>query len=215
MPMLRAFYSDPHYGHANSIKYCDRPFVDVEDMNEKMAALYNEVIGPDDDCLWMGDCFFGAMHKVPNAQALLARLNGRKWLTLGNHDHKRHEFYLKLGFSGVFDKGIYLQMGSRVVYVNHYPASAFHPGDDKYQDRFPIVPEGVVLMHGHTHEKLRVTEHNALHAGVDAWSYKPATWDEMVALAESIPPEGSKINQEALLRKRKEHAEKQAAAETM
>jgi len=189
---IRGFYSDPHYGHANSIKYCDRPFADVDDMTEKMVALYNEYIDDSDTCVWMGDCYFGAMHKLFNVQALMARLRGRKVLTLGNHDMKNPSYYLKLGFDLVFEKGFFIEMAGRTVYVNHYPASAFHPGDDRYQDRFPILRPGEILMHGHTHEKVRVTPYNALHAGVDAWGYRPALWEEMEALVKTISPEGTK-----------------------
>lgn len=201
---IRGFYSDPHYGHANSIKYCDRPFTDVDDMTERMVVLYNECVGDNDDMWWMGDCFFGQMCKEAKAKELLSRLRGRKLLTMGNHDHKPREYYLRLGFSEVLEKGFYVQMAGRTVYVNHYPASAYHPGDEKYQARFPVLNPGEILMHGHTHEKVRRTERDALHAGVDAWGYRPALWEEMEALVKEIPAEGSKPGE------RKVDAEKEA-----
>jgi len=37
------------------------------------------------------------------------------------------------------------------------------------------------LIHGHTHSTER-RDGQAIHVGVDAWDYKPATFDEIVAL---------------------------------
>lgn len=36
------FTADAHFGHANIIKMCERPFPDVETMNESMIAAWNE-----------------------------------------------------------------------------------------------------------------------------------------------------------------------------
>jgi calcineurin-like phosphoesterase family protein len=46
--VITHFYSDPHFGHTNIIKYCDRPFASVDEMNEELVARYNASVGPDD-----------------------------------------------------------------------------------------------------------------------------------------------------------------------
>jgi calcineurin-like phosphoesterase family protein len=38
--------SDYHFGHANIIRYCNRPFETVEEMNEAIIRKYNEVCFP-------------------------------------------------------------------------------------------------------------------------------------------------------------------------
>ena len=41
------FTSDTHFNHTNIIRFCSRPFKDVEHMNETLIANWNRVVGPD------------------------------------------------------------------------------------------------------------------------------------------------------------------------
>lgn len=76
--------SDHHFCHANILKFEAeaRPFATVEDMNEQLIANWNAVVGHSDIVWHLGDVLFGNKNFY-----LLDRLNGRKNLVLGNHDH--------------------------------------------------------------------------------------------------------------------------------
>ena len=39
------FTSDLHIGHANIIRFCNRPYADVNEMNADLIRRYNEVVG--------------------------------------------------------------------------------------------------------------------------------------------------------------------------
>ena len=51
------FTSDTHFYHGNIIRFCNRPFKDVEMMNETIIANWNNTIGQDDIVFHLGDLY--------------------------------------------------------------------------------------------------------------------------------------------------------------
>lgn len=76
------FTSDTHFGHANIIKFCKRPFLNVDDMNEALVENWNKVVPEDGIVFHLGDFAFGGSN-VWNE--ITPRLNGQIHLILGNH----------------------------------------------------------------------------------------------------------------------------------
>lgn len=53
------FIADTHFNHANIIRYCKRPFSNVEEMNNVLIENINSKVG-EADILWhLGDWGFG------------------------------------------------------------------------------------------------------------------------------------------------------------
>lgn len=96
---------DCHYGHRNIIKYCNRPFKDVEDMNEQLIKNWNSVVGKNDIVYVVGDFALCGKQKIIE---IGQRLNGRKRLVLGNHDQASIETYRAAGFEFVYNHPIVL-----------------------------------------------------------------------------------------------------------
>jgi len=80
------FWSDTHFFHKNIIQYSDRPFMDVDDMNEQLVNNFNEVATHDTVSIWVGDVSFKG---VIFTNELLDRCKGYKILVVGNHDFNR------------------------------------------------------------------------------------------------------------------------------
>jgi calcineurin-like phosphoesterase family protein len=186
--MITHFFSDPHWGHSNIIRYCNRPFEDVREMNRELIRRYNDTVGPQDTVLWCGDSFFKGSPDW--CRGILAGLNGNKILVKGNHD-RSHGAMAELGFALVLDECI-LHIAGRTCRVSHYPYGDLEGGrpvdavrKDKFKALRPKRVKGEVLIHGHTHDK-RKRQGNAIHVGVDAWDYRPATMAEVEALIELV-----------------------------
>lgn len=174
--MTTWFTSDHHFGHQNIIKYCDRPFDSVEEMNEVMIARWNDVVGTTDRVFVLGDFALG---KISETLPLAERLNGNKYLIPGNHDRvfpgsKRDKWipvYVAAGFEiGPMQRARYMTGGHWAV-LSHLP----YEGDSHDEDRFEAfrpIDEGLPLLHGHVHDKWRL-KGRQLNVGVDVWDFYP------------------------------------------
>lgn len=109
------FTADTHIGHRNIIKYCQRPFSDVEDMNKTLISNWNKVVGINDYVFHLGDFSVGG---AAEWTSLLDSLNGRIFLVLGNHDMNN----VGQGFMRRFED-VAMQMlitiDKQRVYLNH------------------------------------------------------------------------------------------------
>lgn len=88
---MKYFTSDFHFNHANVIKYCNRPFETVDQMNEVLLKAWNEVVKPEDTVYFLGDFCFNPQ----KALEWLSKLNGEIIFISGNHD-KTFEFQGKV-----------------------------------------------------------------------------------------------------------------------
>ena len=82
--MNRTFVTaDLHFGHANIIKYCNRPFKNARAMDRQLMRNWNDDVNPEDRVFVVGDFIY----KAPkNWREYAEKLNGTKTFILGNHD---------------------------------------------------------------------------------------------------------------------------------
>lgn len=76
--------SDLHLDHTNIIKYCQRPFLNIEEMNKTLVDNWNNTISNKDTVYFLGDLAFGRGSK--NTDYWLKQLNGKIFFIKGNHD---------------------------------------------------------------------------------------------------------------------------------
>jgi calcineurin-like phosphoesterase family protein len=155
------FTSDPHYNHANIIKYCNRPFNGVHEMNEELIKRYNEKVRPEDHVYILGD--FG----MYNHEKFARRLNGQKHLIFGNHDAKFRNKFLQWGFSWARDVH-QLQVDKKLtIWLAHYAHRTW-----------PKRHFGAWHLFGHSHGKI-IGEGFSTDVGVDCWNYAPVSLEEL------------------------------------
>lgn len=121
--MSRIFViADTHFGDKGAIiAYEGRPFADEHEMREQIIANWNQEVGPEDAVYHLGDVAsglsFGAL------KDLLGRLNGRKYLVMGNHDRGLSvRQWMEAGFDEVYSLPVILDgfyiLSHEPVYVN-------------------------------------------------------------------------------------------------
>lgn len=196
------FTSDTHFGHANIIKYCDRPFKDTDHMDEAIIERWNETVSPEDTVYHLGDIALGT---IADSLPKVARLNGYKIAVLGNHDRPfmrsgKSDFdSWVLRYEEVFEevlhwKGALVDIGPDLdtVKVSHFPYTGDHTPEDRHVEARPY-DNGTPLVHGHTHTTDRLTFSSKgtpqIHVGQDAWDFRPVSEDQILTIlaASQIP----------------------------
>lgn len=170
------FTSDTHFGHSNIIKYCQRPFNSAEHMDEVLINNWNEVVSPQDIVFHLGDFCFGSDKEWIK---ILQRLNGTKYLILGNHDLKKiaNSNQIKDYFADI-NMQMRLVVDKQKMLLNHYPFLCFEGG---YQN--------VWQLFGHVHSSKHSTgldKERLVHlfptqydVGVDNNNYRPVSFAQV------------------------------------
>lgn len=130
--------SDLHFGHANIIKYENRPYKDIEEMDNDLIEKWNGTVKQKDLVYILGDF---SWYKGEKTNEILERLSGKKILVIGNHD----EVFLK---DKKFNKELFeeicyykqLKHNKKVYVMFHYPI-AEHNGK----------AHGYIHLYGHIH----------------------------------------------------------------
>lgn len=165
------FTADTHFGHANILKFCDRPFPDVGTMDAALIAAWNKRVSGNDTVYVVGDMFF----RCSDAEQILKRLKGKKRLIVGNHDSSwMKKVELGRHFISV-DTLLEISDGSHALTLCHYPLLTWKHAKKSH------------MIHGHIHNDtsadfwpLLAARDNVLNAGVDINGYCPVTFDEML-----------------------------------
>ena len=88
--------SDHHFYHENIIRYCDRPFKSLREMNYVMTKKWNYVVSKNDTVLHLGDFGFGNKRIVSRVRR---KLNGKIYMVKGNHDKHGIAWYDNVGIT--------------------------------------------------------------------------------------------------------------------
>ena len=161
--------SDLHLDHKNIMRYCDRPFSSVEEMNRTIIDNWNEVVGEDDFVYLVGDLAFG--RRRSKMRYWLKKLNGNVILILGNHDKGYLDSIVHA------DKCVLFYKGKKFLLI-HDPKMV-NSGDDW-------------VIHGHEHnnkpEKYPFMngKNRTINVSVELINYTPISLDFLVERMEDV-----------------------------
>jgi calcineurin-like phosphoesterase family protein len=170
--------SDTHFSHANIIKYCNRPFKNIDEMNYTLIQKWNEVVNEDDEVYHLGD--FAFVQRKDNSISyketlkrhltyLTNKLNGKIHLILGNHDSKISTMS-SCGFESV-QKG---------------PLEMTYEGINCIFSHVPLdnVPVDYVNIHGHIHNTFlpQYIKHYYINISTDITGFKPVLLDSLITI---------------------------------
>jgi len=163
------FISDTHWGHRNIIRFSNRPFDSIEDMNQEMIRRWNSKVGYDDTVWHLGDF---AISNTKLVKYLLTTLNGNIHLCKGNHEKS----LLKPAHCRGMLKEVVdykeLTIDGTLVCLMHYPIETWNKKH-----------HGSIHLHGHVHvdsERVVNTIPNRYNVNCEFWNYEPVTLEEII-----------------------------------
>lgn len=113
------FIADTHFGHEKVIKYENRPFSDINKMDDIIIENWNNIIEDEDMVFVLGDFSFYDKAKTTD---ILRKLKGRKTLIKGNHDNESYKYYMECGFGNVYEYPVIIDgfwiLSHEPVYIN-------------------------------------------------------------------------------------------------
>lgn len=134
---MNYYISDLHIGHANAIKFDNRPFADINEMNNAIIENWNSRVKTTDTVYILGDFIWAKENMWPYYVPPLA---GNKVLIRGNHDPKEFSRTVRNMFADITNLKE-IKDEDRHVVMCHYPIPFFRAG---------FAPSAFML-YGHVH----------------------------------------------------------------
>ena len=168
--MIYWFTADCHFHHANIIKYCNRPFATIEQMNEELIKRWRDTVKPEDTVFHIGD--FSFANKEITSR-IINVLTGTIVFLKGNHESHPKTII----------ESLMIRYEGHSINLNHYPERAN-----------PLM----VSLCGHVHEKWLIQYHHIIpiykdaplpskgfpiiNVGVDRWDFRPVSFEQIEKL---------------------------------
>lgn len=173
------FTSDTHFGHANIIKYCARPFENTEEMDKVLIENWNKKVPKDGLVYHLGDFAWGTINYW---ERIREQLNGEIILIYGNHDDRLlyNERMHRLFKEVTPQKKVWFD--KTCIYMNHYPFLCFGgawEGLDATWQLFGHVHSNPRSEEGLDHKRLVNCFPTQYDVGVDNNNFTPISFDEV------------------------------------
>lgn len=166
------YTGDLHFGHQNVIKFDNRPFADLDEMERVLINNWNARVQTGDTVYILGDFCY---RNDKAAKWYLQKLKGHKILIIGNHDGKTLQDSEVTKYFDEIRSMMHVTDGDKQICLCHFPIA-------EWNGYF----RGSWHIYGHIHNRknetyefMRTKEH-ALNAGCMINHYMPVTFEELL-----------------------------------
>lgn len=175
------FTSDTHLGHANVIRYCNRPWSMVNEMDKALIERWNKFVKPNDTVYHLGDLCL--TKRVDVIDGWLGQLNGTIRLVRGNHDV----------WTRRFDR---LQNKHKIKWIKDYAERTFEVDGKRHKFvlcHFPMLSwhgshrsPSSIMLHGHCHGSIQNLNQSVcrMDVGVDCNNWYPISLENIITMME-------------------------------
>jgi len=160
------FTSDSHFGHDDIRRFCNRPFISVEVMDEILIKNWNEAVSPEDHIYHLGDFAWR------NIRNYIEQLNGYIHLIRGSHDKQIGN--LSTLFTEVCDLKKLVIEGNAII-MCHYQMTTWQASH--YNS---------IQLYGHSHGRSEPVG-KQMDVGVDTNGYYPYSFEDIIKIMKSKP----------------------------
>jgi len=165
------FTGDWHLGHANIMKYSNRPFHSVGEMNDTIISNFYNTIKPGASVYFLGDFSFDRV--ITEDFFIKLPKNIHFHFIYGNHDKKIMNIvkYFVDSCSGMKD----IKVDEYKITLNHYAMRVWNCSHfNSWQ------------LYGHSHGTLP-PEGKQCDVGVDSWNFFPVSFEQIKEYMEKQP----------------------------
>ncbi len=162
------FSSDHHFNHANILKYTQRPFSSIQEMDSEMISKWNSVVKDRDEVYYLGDLTLG---NWGTARSYLKQLKGRIKFIEGNHDKR---WFSSLESNQKLPPIYELNYMNKTIVLSHYSLRSWNKSF-----------HGSYHLFGHSHGELPPYG-KSFDIGVDCWNFYPVSIEQVFEKMETL-----------------------------
>ena len=179
-PMTHWYTADLHLGHEGILRFCNRPFASVGEMDAALIDNLWSCVQPD-DVLWVvGDFAHGPKAKdIRWLERTFAKLPGaEKHLVVGNHDPEETQMlpWTSVSRLALVDDPSTDAAARRPLVLCHYPMMTWEGAR-----------KGALHLFGHVHDAWSGAR-GAVNVGVDQWDFHPVRIEDVARRAAKLAP---------------------------
>lgn len=143
---MRYYISDLHFYHESLLTKMDkRGFVSCDEMHEYIIGRWNAKVKPGDEVVILGDV---SMERGKATSDILAQLNGKLSLIVGNHDTYLNDRRFERSRFEWIRPYAELHDNKRKVVLSHYPVFCYN---GQYRRDKEGIPK-TYMLYGHVHD---------------------------------------------------------------